>query len=145
MSVGHGSGVIEKSWIDDAIKFILEDCRLDHTHKIPLGGGSSTDGSIIFQDVRIPRTYKQKNGKQVDVFKYLALHEFVEKRLIDAGMPYTPAHACATAAELAAVQDDGMSITEYDDFWDHWLPIVGKTKLGDGTPDDLDMHAYEDQ
>lgn len=143
MSVGHGSGVIDKAWIDAAIAFIAEDVRFDHSFNIPLGGGSSADGSVIFMDKRIPKSYRQRNNKEVQAWRYLCLHEFVEKRLIDAGMPYTPAHACATAAELAAVQDDGFSVDEYDSFWSHYLDIVEKTKLGDDTPPDLDMHAYE--
>lgn len=143
MSVGHGSGIIEKSWIDEAITFITSETRFDHSFKVPLGGGSSTDGGVIYMDARVPKTYPQKNGKEVPAWKYLCIHEYVEKRLIDAGMDYTPAHACATACELAALQDDGYSIDEYDHFFDVWLPQVETTKLGDGTPPDLDLHAYE--
>lgn len=145
MSVGHrtGSGAIEPGWLDEQIAEIGELTRLDHSKYVPLGGGSSKDGTIIYMDSRIPKTFRQRNGKECPVFKFLMIHEWWEKRAIDAGMKYTPAHSGATAVELTAVQDEGYSVKEYDDFWDHWLLIVEKTELGDGTPEDLDMHAYE--
>lgn len=152
MSVGHGSGIIEKSWTDELIGLLLEYVRFDHGYNIPLGGGSSVDGSPIYGDKSIPMEYVQKNGKKVAVWHYLMVHEFVEKAIIDAllkhGVPddkvYTPGHAVGTAAELAAAEDDGVNIDEYDGFYDHWLPVAEKKKLGDGTPPDLDLHAYED-
>lgn len=144
MSVGHGSGIIERAWTDQLLEFVQSEHRLDHSFKVPLGGGSSADGSIIYMDSRIPKTYTQGRGKkEVPAWRYLMLHEWQEKVDIDKGVPYAAAHAAATAIELAALEDDGFDVDDYDQFWSSWLPQVEKTKLGDGTPPDLDLHAYE--
>jgi hypothetical protein len=145
MSVGHGSGVIDKAWLDQAIADVEKSTTFNHVFNIPLGGGSSKDGKTIYMDASIPASYQQRGGQQVDVTKYLRLHEWTEKRLLDAGMTYLPAHGIATAAEIAAVQDDGLDVNQYDSFWTKQLKVAAKHELGDGTPPNLELAPYQEK
>ena len=68
--------------------------------------------------------------------------EFVEKALLDTGMPYLPAHAAATATEIACAKDDGIDIDAYDAFFDRWEKVAARHKLGDDTPPDIETKPY---
>jgi len=144
VSIGHGSGVIDKAWLDKLIADIEQQTMFDHTYNVPLAGGSSKDGKTIYMDQAIPTTYTQRGGAIVDVTRYLRVHEYVEKRLIDAGNGYLASHGAATAVELAALQDDGYDVGQYDAFWSKWEKVAAKHKLGDGTPPDLELKPYEE-
>jgi hypothetical protein len=144
VSIGSGSGVIDRAWTDALVKQILSECTINRDFNVPLGAGSSQDGQTIYIDKSIPNSYKQKGGAVVPSDHYVAVHEYVEKRLLDAGIKYLPAHASATATELAAVQDDGFDVNQYDTFFDKWLKVAAKHKLGDDTPPDLELKPYEE-
>jgi hypothetical protein len=132
VSIGHGSGVIDKAWTDRLVAQVRAETTLNRDYNVPLAGGISTDGKTIYVDKAIPDDYDD----------YLRVHEFVEKRLLDSGIDYLPAHAAATAAELAAVEDDGIDIDEYDRFWDRYEKVAAKHKIGQDTPPDLEMKPY---
>jgi hypothetical protein len=134
MSIGSGSGVIDKAWTDALIKQIRAETTINRDYNVPLAAGSSKDGKTIYIDRSIPTTFD----------RYVSVHEFVEKRLLDGGIAYAPAHAAATAAELACVKDDGVSIDDYDSFFDRWEKVAARHKLGDGTPPDLETRPYEE-
>lgn len=134
MSIGHGSGKIDKAWTDAALAFIKSNCRIDRSYNVPLAGGISQDARTVYIDQAIPDTYDA----------YVAVHEYVEKRMLDAGMDYLPSHAIATAAEIACVQDDGIDVNEYDRFWQRWEKVAARHKLGDNTPPDLETKPYEE-
>ena len=132
VSVGHGSGVIDTAWTDALVAHIRAKVTIDRSYNVPLAGGISQDGRTVYVDRAIPDDYDP----------YLAVHEFVEKQLLDAGIPYLPAHAVATAAELAAVKDDGIDVDDYDAFWDRWEKVAAKHQLGDDTPPDIEKKPY---
>jgi hypothetical protein len=132
VSIGHGSGVIDKAWTDRLVAQISRETTINRDYNVPLAGGISNDGKTIYIDRAIPDDYDA----------YVSVHEFVEKRLLDAGIDYLPAHAAATATELAAVQDDGIDIDKYDAFWDKWEKVAAKHKIGQDTPPDLEMKPY---
>ena len=131
MSIGHlysKSSEIERKWVDKLIAQIDAETDYDDAHEVPLCGGSSTDWSpghrCVYQDKDIPTSYKQKDGKRVDVKRYLTIHEAIERTLMQPpqegglGLGYLEAHAVATAIEVAAVEADGYSYEEYTAFWD---------------------------
>jgi len=144
VSIGQGSGEIETGWTDGLITWLLEHFRFDHTFNVPLGGGSSPDGNVLYLDKAIPINYVQRNDARVPAWRYLCVHEGVEKMLLDNGVPYLPAHACATAIELACVADDKFDVAQYDTFWNAQLKVAAQHKLGDGTPPDIEMAPYEE-
>jgi len=144
MSVGHGSGIIDKAWTDELVEHILADFRFDHSFNIPLAGGSSQDATTVYMDKAIPLGYVQRDGKEVPAWHYLCVHEAVEKWLLDAGLPYLPAHAAATAVEIAAVENDGYDVNQYDAFWSKQEKVAARHNLGDGTPPDLETKPYEE-
>lgn len=151
MSVGHGSGVIDRAWTDQLLAIVRKYREFNNDFNVPLGAGSNKAGDKTYYDRNIPTTYKQKGGRDMPVWLYWSAHELVEKAMIDffrkIGVPenelYLPAHAVATAAELAAVQDDGYDINQYDVFGDKELKIAAKHNLGDDTPPDIEPAPYE--
>lgn len=154
MSIGHGSNIIEKSWTDDLLNLINRYTKLDHSHNVPLAGGISKSAATVYLDQAIPQSYLERGvGKRVPASKYLRIHEFVEKAVMDALVKlganprdvYLPAHAVGNAAEEAAVENDGYMLSEYGRFWDKWIPVAAKHKLGDGTPQNLELKPYENE
>jgi hypothetical protein len=95
-----------------------EGVTIDRTHNIPYLGGTDTTGHVVYIDKDTPPTLKLTgaDGKPQDVNpdKYLALHEDVEKRLMDKGLSYAEAHQYATAAENDSVKADGLNPEEYN-------------------------------
>jgi hypothetical protein len=89
---------------------------INSQYEIPFLAGYSKDGKTIYIDRRLPRTIKI-GDKEVDIYKYLAVHERVEKTLIDKhAHKYEYAHQLATAAEKKAVTDDGVDWEKYQSF-----------------------------
>lgn len=152
MSIGQGSGDIDRKWLDTLIRFVTTYRKFNHVFNVPLAGGSSMDNKVTYEDQAIPTEYTQTGGQKVEAWKYLSVHEFIEKILIDAfikmGFPenevYLPAHGAATAVELAAVQDDGLDVKQYDRFWGQWEKFAAKHELGDGTPPNLELAPYKE-
>lgn len=136
-----GSGTVKKSWADQAVADATARAFVQ-TFNVPLAGGISKDAKTVYMDKAIPRTYTQRDGKVVPVWKYLCVHEFTEKCLLDAGWSYDPAHALATFAEEGCVKADGYDTAQYNAFWDDYEPVAAKHKLGDDTPPDLELKPY---
>src|SRR6202035_4811930 len=65
-------------------------------------------------DKRVPKTMNVK-GKSFDPAKYLAVHESVERKHMDAGMKYEPAHRFALKQERKGVEADGIDWTGYQE------------------------------
>lgn len=149
MSIGKcddDSGYISPKAIDKAIDVIDEQVDLDHTHDIPYCGGYSKDGRTIYLDRNIPTSYKQKDGRTVDVTRYLKIHECIEKCLMDhLDLDYESAHAFATCCEMEALEADGVDEKQYNDFWDEYIPEEEDKSSYEDVPDDLDMRPYDDE
>jgi len=113
---------------------------LDLSYEIPYLAGYSKNGKTIYIDKRIRPNLKLKNGKNINIIKYLAIHEATEKHLMDEkGYKYPYAHQKATAVEREAVEKDGH-------FWDEYqkyaLSEVKRLKRLDPTeplPKNLDV------
>lgn len=125
----------------DYAEHIARDHTIDRTHDVPAFAGSSNDNKTVFIDRRVPESVNL-DGKNVDLAKYLAVHETVEHKLMtDHSIPYPEAHARATAAERAAVEGDGVSWKSYEAHIDGMLPKIEKEKIVN-PPDDLSMKVY---
>ena len=112
--------------------------NLDREHDIPYLAGYSRDGHTIYIDRHLPRIFLH-GTREVEVDRYLVLHEEVEKTLIDQlGLHYQHAHQIATRAEEAAVRADGISWRSYDRFMQTYVKEMGDERLS-LVPADLDL------
>ena len=117
--------------------------KLDRKHDVPYLAGYSNDGQTIYIDRHLPRTFSY-NGREIEVARYLILHEEVEKTLIDQlGLHYLHAHQIATRAEEAAVRAEKISWREYDRFMQKYVKGIGDERLTK-VPADLDLKPYRD-
>lgn len=122
------------------------DTPLDRSHSVPLGGGVSSDGSVIHIDPLIPDhiTVPLIGGGETDInpIPLIKQHESDEFPLLQAGMKYQPAHALATAKEEARVKSMGIDPQGYQDAV---MEHVKKAKKKSGNvPADLDPRPYLD-
>jgi hypothetical protein len=117
---------------------------IDRDHDIPYLAGYSIDGKRIYIDRHLPPRFPYK-GRDIEVDRYLLLHEEVEKTLIDQlGLHYQHAHQIATRAEEAAVRADGVSWRAYDQFMQRHVKEMGDERLTK-LPGDLDLKPYRDE
>ncbi len=130
--------------LDRAVDAIIKRLPVDRDHDIPYLAGYSTDGTTIYIDRHIPRSFRFR-GRTIDTDRYLILHEAVEKTLIDQlGLHYQHAHQIATRAEEAAVRADKVDWRAYDRFMQQWVKLAGDERLT-RLPDDLDLKPYRDE
>ncbi len=130
--------------LDRALDAILRRVRIDRRHDIPYLAGYSLDGSIIYIDRHLPKSFTYR-AKDFQTDRYLILHETVEKTLIDRlDLHYQHAHQIATRAEEAAVRADKISWHAYDRFMQKYVKHVGNERLT-RLPSDLDQKPYRDE
>ncbi len=131
--------------LDRALDAILRRVRkLDRTHDVPYLAGYSQDGRTIYIDRHLPRIMRYR-GREIEVDRYLILHEEVEKTLIDQlDLHYLHAHQIATRAEEAAVRADGIGWRDYDRFMQKYVKRIGDERLRK-VPADLDLKPYRDE
>lgn len=108
---------------------------------MPYVGGMNVEGTVIYVDKRLPTKFTTKNGSEVDVDHFLQVHEITEETLerhLD--YDYDTAHRIAQAAEKYAVESEGVSWKEYQDFYKPYYKICyyDFTRL----PNDLDLSPY---
>src|SRR5271169_6214579 len=128
--------------LDRALDAIVKRVKnLDRDHDIPYLAGYSLDGKTIYIDRHLPRSFTYK-GREIEVDRYLILHEEVEKTLIDQlGLHYLHAHQIATRAEEAAVRADRISWREYDRFMQKYVKEADDENLTN-VPSNLDLKPY---
>lgn len=131
--------------LDRALDAIVRRVKnLDRQHDIPYLAGYSLDGKIIYIDRHLPQTFRF-HGRDIEVDRYLILHEEVEKTLIDQlGLHYLHAHQIATRAEQAAIRADRISWRDYDRFMQKYVKRIGDERLSK-VPADLDFKPYRDE
>ena len=118
--------------------------KLDRSHDIPYLAGYSLDGKTIYIDRHLPKSFRYR-GRDIEVDRYLILHEEVEKTLIDQlDLHYLHAHQIATRAEEAAVHADRVAWRAYDRFMQKYVKSIGDERLKK-IPDDLDLKPYLDE
>lgn len=118
---------------------------LNTSYQIPYLAGYSLDGETIYIDKRYNPLFKLKDGRQMDITKYLIIHEGAEKYLEDTfNYKYPYAHEKATGIEKKIVEADGYPWEEYQDYA---LSEVQRLKELDpslGVPKDLDLKPEKD-
>jgi hypothetical protein len=118
--------------------------HFDRRHDIPYLAGYSQDGTTIYIDRHMPKSFKFR-GRAIETDRFLVLHEEVEKTLIDQlGLHYLHAHQIATRAEQAAVRAAGISWRAYDRFMQKNVKRAGDERLAK-VPSDLDTKPYRDE
>jgi hypothetical protein len=131
--------------LDRALDAIVRRVKnLDRQHDIPYLAGYSQDGKTIYIDRHLPKTFRFR-GRDIEVDRYLILHEEVEKTLIDQlGLHYLHAHQIATRAEQAAIRADRISWRDYDRFMQKYVKRIGDERLSK-VPANLDLKPYRDE
>ena len=131
--------------LDRALDAIVRRVKdLDRQHDIPYLAGYSLDGKIIYIDRHLPQTFRFR-GRDIEVDRYLILHEEVEKTLIDQlDLHYLHAHQIATRAEQAAIRADRISWRDYDRFMQKYVKRIGDERLSK-VPANLDLKPYRDE
>jgi len=118
--------------------------KLDRKHDVPYLAGYSEDGKTIYIDRHMPASFRYA-GKEINIDRYLILHEEVEKTLIDQlNLHYLHAHQIATRAEQAAVRAAGIRWRDYDRFMQKYVKRIGDERLTK-LPADLDLKPYRDE
>ena len=117
--------------------------KISTEYEIPYLAGYSNDGKTIYIDKRLPKWFKLKDDRAINVHKYLIVHERTEKLLEDTKeYKYPYAHEKATASERRAVEADGI---EWDEYQNYMLKMVKKLKTFSGPlPKDLDTKPEKD-
>lgn len=140
-----GSWKLSRSELDQAIALIRKMRRIDQTHDIPYVAGYSRDGKTLYLDHELPDTI-EIGGKDVDISRYILLHEEVEKALEDElNLAYLHAHQIALRAELDAVKADGVDWQAYNTKTLALCARIGARKSYPNCPKDLDMRPYKDE
>jgi hypothetical protein len=131
--------------MDRALDAIVRRVKnLDRRHDVPYVAGYSKNGKTIYIDRHLPRSFKH-GGREIEVDRFLILHEEVEKTLIDQlNLHYLHAHQIASRAEQAAVRAAGISWRVYDRFMQKYVKTIGDERLT-RVPADLDLKPYRDE
>lgn len=141
-----GDWLLNKSILDDAVRAMQRQRKVDTTHDIPYVAGYSKNGKTLYVDRSLPLTYKTPSGKTIDVMRYLLLHEEIEKALLEAfKLPYQFAHQIALRVEQDAVKADGIDWSEYNSFFVVQIKRIGAKKNYSDVPADLDLQPYHDE
>lgn len=137
---------LSKNHIDEAIKALLSRITLNTKYWIPYLAGYSRNwktNPVVYIDPRLPEILSIA-GKRVHIYRYLIIHECVEKTLMDElGLPYDIAHDFATAAEKSAVEADGFSWDAYTRALNPYIKQAVTKPDGLEAPQDLDLAPYE--
>lgn len=113
--------------------------KIDNTHDVVSGANSSRDpNGPVYVDRRIPQfspTVKGKDSTPARLWRYLAVHERTEAKLMRGGMRYLPAHIRATEVERAAVKADGVNWNAYTHEIDGYLDHIEHERPVNPPPD----------
>jgi hypothetical protein len=118
--------------------------RISREFDVPYLAGYSRDGRIIYIDRHLPKTLKWR-GRRHGIDRFIALHEIVEKSLLDElRLHYLHAHQIALRTEQAAVRAAGIPWRVYDRFTKANSKKIEKEKLT-RVPAALDLVPYSDE
>lgn len=148
MSVGDRDAYYheDRRMIDDVEKFIRANSIVITRYDVPFGAGYAEklkDGKmVIYMDRRVPETVRI-GRKDVNLFRYWLLHEWVEKSLeTPVDMTYFFRHQIAERTEESAVASDGINDKLYDACCDSILNEIYKLGEWRDCPPDLDLTPY---
>jgi hypothetical protein len=136
---------ISDAALTEALRAILKRIKkIDRRYDIPYVAGYSRDGETVFIDRHMPRGFTWR-GRRIDTDRFLALHEIVEKTLLDQlHLHYLHAHQIALRTEQAAVRAAGIGWRDYDQFTKSNEKKIGDERLS-RVPRNLDLTPYRDE
>lgn len=141
---GHNDTDINAMILDQTIECIKDQVDVNNDFDLPYVAGYSLDGKKIYLDRHLPETMSTK-GKTVELWKYVILHEAVEKSLLmHLSLHYQMAHQIALRAEQNAVENDGIDWESYNKGMQKFIKADSKEKLT-RVPKDLDLQPYRDE
>ncbi|HZP20403.1 MAG TPA: hypothetical protein VFB16_09360 [Bauldia sp.] len=118
--------------------------RISRDFDIPYAAGYSSDGRVIYIDRHMPSALRV-GGRRVPTDRFIALHEIVEKALLDGlRLHYLHAHQVALRTEQAAVRAAGLSWRTYDRFTKKHSKEIAVERLT-RVPAALDLTPYSDE
>jgi hypothetical protein len=125
-----------------ALEFCFRLSTIDNSFDVPfVAGYAKNDGHYIFIDRYIPAEGKSR-GVFMPVFKFLNVHELVEKALLDEyELTYMSAHQVAQRAERAVAASIGVRWEIYDEFIDQAAGEMEKHRMS-RISDRLDLQPY---
>ncbi len=143
--VRHKSEDIDADVLRDVVRAIGRRVKVvNRAYDIPYIAGYSVDGTTVFIDRHLPRTFHWLM-KPVRVEPFLLVHEIVEKALLDElRLHYLHAHQIAVRAERDAVKASGASWWAYQRFMKQHEKHITEEKLIK-VPPSLDLTPYRDE
>jgi len=136
---------IAQKFKDKSIKTPYGVKILDMSYEIPYFAGYNKSGDTIYIDKRIEPSFILKDGRKMNIIKYLIVHESTEKHLEDEkGYKYPYAHQLATGAEREAVEADGYPWDEYQKYNFHEIRRLKDIEPGEPIPGDYDDKPVKD-
>ncbi len=138
-----------ETWIknkEDKIKekseLILKNANINSDLDIPFLSGYSISGETIYFDRHLPK-YVYLKDRKIDLYKYLKVHESVEKAtMMLYNFGYESSHRIALHFERKAVEEDDIPWKFYDKITDKYIKTVEGEKITK-LPKDLDLTPYE--
>lgn len=130
--------------VNDVYQYVAaHDITINNSYEVVCLAGYSVEGKTIYIDCRLPRWLILKDGRKIDLYKYLIIHEIGEKIIEDSmGYKYPYAHEFSTGSlERKAVENDKIKWDEYQDFM---LKEVQKLKKFSEAPPDIDTRPEKD-
>jgi hypothetical protein len=119
--------------------------KLDRSYEIPYLCGYNKSGDTIYIDKRLNPVLVLKDGRKMNVIKYLVVHESEEKHLEDEkDYKYPYAHEKATSAERDAVEKDNYPWDEYQKYVLDEVKRIKKIDPEAPIPIDLDIKPEKD-
>jgi hypothetical protein len=121
--------------------------KINRKYDVPDLAGYSRDGKTLYIDKDCPEEIEYA-GREIEVDKYLLLHELIEDALIRAnGSDYLDSHQIACLGEKEAVETaEGMGAWEvYAKFMQEQINKAWNKKGKLNTPPDLDPKPYIQQ
>lgn len=119
--------------------------KLNVNYEIPYLCGYNKSGDTVYIDKRLDPVLVLKDGRKMDVIKYLVVHESEEKHLEDEkGYKYPYAHEKATGAEKDAVKADGFPWDEYQRYVLAEVKRLKKIDPKEPIPEDYDDKPEKD-
>lgn len=132
----------ESDVLKAAIDEIVSKVQVSREYDIPYVAGMNTASTTVYIDRHLPVGLCEIKGKQVDVARFIVLHEVIESLLMTRfGLSYSKAHQVALYAERSAVEAEGVDWYAYDEYIEHWLDKLLEDKC-ERVPKDLNFTPY---
>lgn len=136
--------LVSATVLDQAIRALINQVRVDRDHDVPYLAGSSKDGRTVYIDRHLPRTVRV-GRRRVPVDPFIVVHEVVEKLLFDRfHLTYPHAHQFALRLEQAAVRGAGASWHDYNQLMQRYIKRAHDERL-ERLPRDLEIKPYTDE